>query len=86
MMPVFRGFHISDVTESEFTSYDDKLAPQAVIVAEGLCNDANVDVFWSSVADRLTKLCVTVIAQTYKNAVCIIVQMQKEVIPCTIYS
>jgi len=59
-MSVFQGF--SDVTESEFTLYDDKLAPQAVIVAGGLWNIAHVDVFWSSVADRLPKLCV--IAQT----------------------
>jgi len=43
----------------------------AVIVAGGLWNDAHVDVFWSSVAERLPKLCV--IAQTYKNVVCIIV-------------
>jgi len=48
----------SDVTEFEFTLYVDKLAPHAVIAAGGLWNDGNVDVLWSSVADRLPKLCV----------------------------
>jgi len=58
MMPIFQGFS----NTSEFTLYDDKLAPQAVIVAERLWNDAHVDAFWSSVTDRLPQLCV--IAQT----------------------
>jgi len=72
----------SDVTESEFTIYVDRLAPQTLIVAVGLWNEANVDAFSSSVADRLPQLCV--IAQ-HTRMLYVIVQMQKEVIPCTIY-